>query len=353
MEKEHLEAGQLDRLRRGELAPAEVIAATTHLANCEACSAHGSDPRAQSVIDRLVADSRDDHPSDDDLIRFVDSTLPTDDRERIEAHLGICDRCSADVDDLREVAASMAKPNRFDRRRMFLAVAAILVAIVAALLWLRRPGAPTPTVQPPVIRVTPPPPTPTEPPMKPEWASLVKEAVRGGRLAMPQSLREIYASPETIRGEGEARKQSVSPAEEVVETDRPTFRWPASKGSESVVFVYRGDDELAVSKPVRGNSWTPSKPLPRGVPLVWQVEVRRGGESTVIPSPPDPPAMFRIVEEAALGEIETAKQLHPDDHLLVGVLYARAGLRQRAIDELRQDPSPDAAKLLASLKKWP
>src|SRR5262249_48685980 len=72
----------------------------------------------------------------------------------------------------------------------------------------------------------------------------------------------------------------------------------------------------------------------------------------VFPTPSAPPAMFHIVDEAAWREIEDAKRLLPNNHLLAGVLYARAGLRDRAIEELRASPDPAASKLLREVQGW-
>jgi hypothetical protein len=358
LEGKHLEAGQLARLRRGELTPVEVIAVTTHLASCKACLDSGQaslDAHAASVVDRLLQSSAAEHPDPEtDLTRYVDGTLPFDEQERVEAHLGVCERCSEDVEDLRAVARSLRPATDFaSRRRLFLAVAATLIVVLTAIVLLR----PHPTPQSPpsrstVIRTEPP--RPAAPPLKPEWESLVAAALRTGRVPMPDGLREIHTSRETVRGEAEPRRDAVSPAGEVVETDRPVFTWPAPKGAKSVVIIYRDDDQLAVSGTVRGNTWTPSKPLPRGVPLVWQVELRGQGHPRIIPAPPDPPAMFRIIDEASLEDIEAAKRLHPDNDLLIGLLSARAGLRHRAIESLRRHAAkrPEDAKLLRSVETW-
>ncbi len=356
MEGTHLEASQLARLRRGELTPAEVIAATTHLARCEACRdfAVHLDAHTDSVVDRLLQNSAAEHPDpENDLVRFVDGTLPFDEQERVEAHLGVCERCRQDVEDLRAVVRSMRPARDLGPRRLLLAVAATLLVVLMAILFLRPQPAPGPPSPSTGIRVTPPSP-PTEPPLKPEWESLVTETLRSGRVLMPRALREIRPSEETVRTEGQSRRDAISPAGEVIETDRPTFRWPPPKGAESVVFIYRNDDELAVSEPLPGNTWTPSKPLPRGVPLVWQVELRGQGKTKIIPAPPDRPAMFRIIDESSLQEIETAERLHPGNDLLIGLLSARAGLKQRAIDALRRHAAkrPEEANLLRSVEGW-
>jgi hypothetical protein len=87
--------------------------------------------------------------------------------------------------------------------------------------------------------------------------------------------------------------------------------------------------------------------------LQWQVEVRRKNSRTILPAPPIPPAIFRVLETAAHEELEVARAAHPSDHLLLGILYARDGLRADAERELGQAASPDAQRLLRSVQAWP
>lgn len=342
----HVDSGAVSRLRRGELTPVEVLEVTGHLSGCEACRTRES--RARGVVEELVRDSANDHPdAGTTLVRFVDDDLPFDERARVEAHLDLCDRCRGDVDDLRKVAATIG--GRGGRRYTWLiAAAAVIVAAIIGLLLL-RPAAEDQIQRPqPIQRPVPVPEKPS--PLKPEWKALIDETMRRGRIPMPQALREIDVSQETVRGSAKARRDAVAPAEQVVESNRPEFTWPAQSDAIAVVSVYRDDDEIANSGPVRGNTWTPAKPLPRGVPLVWQVEVRTGdGAKRIVPSPPDPPAIFRVLDAASLREIEEAQRLEPHNDLLLGVLYARAGMKNEAVDALRR---ANATKLLESIRKW-
>lgn len=351
----HLHADDLARLQRGALTPVELLAVTSHLEECAACRGLGSAHIDARSLDGVLQDSAEDHPNlETDLFRFVDGTLSPDEHERVEAHLGVCDRCRAEVDDLRAAAASLRTSSR-SPARFFLAAAAVIAAVFAGTLWF-RPAPPDPVQPAPrvVVTRTSPPPAPPESRLKPEWESLVSEALRTARVTMPAVLAEVRTPAETVRGGGEASKDALSPAQIVVESDRPTFSWPAQTGTASVVIVYSGEDEVAVSPPLRTNRWTPPKPLPRGVPLTWQVELRRDDGNTIIPTPPDPPAMFRIVDAAALQEIEAARQEHPGNDLLIGLLYARAGLQDRAAEALRRHAAtrPDSAGLLRSVESW-
>lgn len=357
----HLATDDLSRLRYGALTPAELLAVTAHLAECTACRDLGPtqiEARSLTALDGLLHDSAADHPNlETDLVRYVDGALPFDEHERVEAHLGVCDRCDAEVADLRAAAASLqASARRRSSSRYLLPAAALLAAAtIAGVLLLRPTGTheSPPIRRPPVARIDPAP-VGAEPPLKPEWEALVTGALRAGRVAMPGVLAEIRTPPETVRGEGKARRDAVSPAGVVTATDRPTFSWPAREGAESEVIVYNEDDELAASGPLRTNHWMPTKSLPRGVALVWQVEVRRGGASTIIPAPPDPPAIFRIIDDASLQEIEAARRTQPANELLIGLLYARAGVKDRAVEALRRHAAkhPETEAVLRSVESW-
>jgi hypothetical protein len=93
----------------------------------------------------------------------------------------------------------------------------------------------------------------------------------------------------------------------------------------------------------------------------WQLDKRHKGEETVVPHfdplwPPEPGAEFLILGEAGEAEISRVRRDWGDSHLVLGVLYARAGLLQEAEQELRalrqQNPGSGAvAGLLASVER--
>jgi hypothetical protein len=102
-------------------------------------------------------------------------------------------------------------------------------------------------------------------------------------------------------------------------------------------------------------TWTPDRPLQRGLTYAWQVRVV--GQDVIIPSPPAPPALFRIVDEETASEAAEARRRFPGDHLLLGLLCARAGLRRCAADELAHHAAdhlsdPSAQRLADSVREW-
>jgi hypothetical protein len=56
-----------------------------------------------------------------------------------------------------------------------------------------------------------------------------------------------------------------------------------------------------------------------------------------------------------LREIDEARRTQPRNDLLLGILYARAGLRTRAIEALERHAAqhPEAKTLVRSVQNWP
>ena len=60
------------------------------------------------------------------------------------------------------------------------------------------------------------------------------------------------------------------------------------------------------------------------------------GRELLSPAPPAPPARFRILEPSRLAELERAKASSAGSHLVLGVVYAQAGLLEDSERELRE-----------------
>jgi hypothetical protein len=159
-----------------------------------------------------------------------------------------------------------------------------------------------------------------------------------------------------VRGHSTASSTAaLEPAGVVLMTDRPRFRWKTSV-SRAVVSIFDGPRRVARSGLLNVSEWMPDSPLPRGRTYQWQVELRNG-TPRILPAPPDPPAAFRVMDEASFRELTAAQRERPDDHLLLAVLYARAGARSDAEKELaayRAAHANDvvARQLAESLQSW-
>ena len=128
--------------------------------------------------------------------------------------------------------------------------------------------------------------------------------------------------------------------------------WEAVPGAESYsVEVYDLNfNRQASSGPLRGNQWTASR-LPRGKTYIWQVTAVKDGKEIRAPQRPAPEARFRIVGSGIAAEIEAARRKRPVPHLLLGTLYAEAGMLKEALREFellaRKNPGSQLPRKLA------
>ena len=149
-----------------------------------------------------------------------------------------------------------------------------------------------------------------------------------------------------------------TPVGKVVRENQPLLRWKLFKNAEnySVAVVDDKFNVVATSGKINSTSWKPSKPLPRGANYSWQVTaILKDGTETVSPSAPAPQARFRVLEANLNDEIARLEKSANRSHLALGVLYAKAGMKQEARSEfeklVKENPnSPLARKLLQSVR---
>ena len=362
MSERHLAREDVLRFARGEASRDEVEQIVDHLGDCLRCAAmarssEGVD-RASSGVAAWLADHDDEHPTvETTLTAYVDGTLEPNESDGVRAHLEDCPRCRADVSDLRATAAVLRRPRHRNWAPLAAAAAAIVIALVA--IALRREPAPAPPV---VVTNPAPPPAPAPQPApaasqpeyaRAEWRAAVNEALRTGALAMPAALAELQFRPDPRRAPAETGTQRLDPAGVILDDTRPRFSWTPVAGARYVMSVFDDHELVMESDVLREPRWRPSRPLRRGRTYHWQVEVRRGETATIIPAPPAPPAYVRVLDGKASEELEAARRAHGDDALLLGVLYARHGLRAEAERALAGVHSDEARRLLGSVRAWP
>jgi hypothetical protein len=322
----HISAEVLEHLREGRVAPAEADAVGRHTAACADCAARVGD--ALSLRDAVA--------SFDAAFGDADAPGPRGDEESI----------------LDRVAIASRRPQ--PRVRSWIAVAAAAAVALTVTAVLVRDDAPEETRRPGVTRPPTAMPAKPRPPevvtrqVRPEWSALVAEARRSGVLPFPAELAEL-AGDETFRGAAGDAASRVSPSATAVDDRRPTFHWPAMRGASFIVTIARDGAEVAVSERLDRATWRPSSPLQRGAWYEWKVEMRRGEETLVLPSPPSPPAVFHVIDGRTHDELQAARREAADDPLLLGILHARAGLVDDARRELARSDDPLAARLLRQL----
>lgn len=309
MRELHVTAEVLDRFARGDLDDGELSDVLDHLENCESC-AHAGQVRAAGDLTALR-------------------------------------------DDLTESEPATPRPRVFVWT--IAAAAAIAILVLSALLLPKERPAVTPT--PPRVAKTPRPSTPVvvEPPRSdggptyahPEWRKAVLMAIEKERLPFPRNLDALRAPADVVRGSGGAIER-IAPAGVVLDQVRPTFTWPARNGGTYTLFIFADEREVMRSPLLSAPHWVPDRNLPRGQTLTWQVEVTGSAPFETIPSPPSPPAMFRIVTDADHRDLVEARERHPGDDLLMAVLHARSGMRDEALAALRRAAldNPAAKRIL-------
>jgi hypothetical protein len=192
-----------------------------------------------------------------------------------------------------------------------------------------------------------------------EYERVVRETLARRRAPSAPLLDELAAKPLTLlSGEAAAKTFALlGPAGVVVLSDRPLFRWQPLPGAESyqVAVLDRDFNLLASSPQLSSASWRPARALPRQRQLQWQVMAKVGEREVVAPTAPQPEARFQILSRAEADELHRAARDFAGSHLLLGTLYARAGLLAEAEREFRalraENPqAPLAQELLRSAR---
>jgi hypothetical protein len=186
----------------------------------------------------------------------------------------------------------------------------------------------------------------------------VKAALQAGKLKAPPALAQLNSQPSTLLSEsGNGLPfRLLSPLGQIVRSQQPTFRWQELPGAQSYKITVTDADlnEVATSPTLNATEWRITEPLERGAIYSWQVSALKNGVTVTSPVLPAPQAKFKILDHSTLEMIEQAEHAEPLSHLTRGVLYADAGLLDKAEEELRllvrQNPQADlASKLLQSV----
>jgi hypothetical protein len=196
--------------------------------------------------------------------------------------------------------------------------------------------------------------------LDPAASNAVRDALTNAGLSKPQVLSEL--SGPAIKFMGQAGSPPpfalISPVDTVVGDEQPTLRWEALRGATSyTVAVFDQQFQPVTRARFRAETeWRVPAPLRRGATYYWQVTARKGGLEITVPAAPAPRAGFKVLDSTTANDLEKAR-VFTDSHLVLGILYARQGLRLDAERELKsvaeQNPqSPLPAKLLSDVRSW-
>lgn len=127
--------------------------------------------------------------------------------------------------------------------------------------------------------------------------------------------------------------KQIAPMGKVLLSQKPTFTWSAVDLAESYrVRVYDKSGNLVIEQVVKHNSFTPSKPLARGMVYSWRVGVRFGetdqwAESAAV--------RFAVLSAVDYASIKRVQSKLPGSHLALGAAYESVGLYGEAAAEYR------------------
>jgi hypothetical protein len=412
---EHLSREEIDNYIARKLAPTELLRVDGHLAVCTECMTK-LNPRTslETVREQIFASEIEPHLSFETMSQLVDGDLNEIEREIAELHMQNCGECSSGVEELGAVRETLKTDlvqtdpvvvKTTDRKFAFspwswlIPVAAII--ILGFMLWAFRTGGDpannlantsnsvnVPNTYPNVEIATSNS-TPSNIDQNSDTAVVVasvadgggrievlkdgrirgidsgqfeqkvRAALTDGAINVPADARDLMLSGGTLMGPSTPADgfRLFGPIGRVVEMDRPPFRWQPMKGAASYkVGVYNENFQLVAESPeIKTTVWTPAVGLPRGRIYRWQVTATVDGKAIVSPTRPAPDAKFKVVDTARANEIQQARRTAGNSHLLMGIVYADAGMiaeAQREFQTLLQK-NPDSAiakKLLAKVR---
>ncbi len=355
--------------------------------------------RAEPTAQAGGVDDSVRHMTYEDLEAYFANRLSPAKLKHCQVHLESCDACRAELEDLRTHKRDLAgfqhstPSNRREvkrggqRRGLTLPLAATaaitLLAAISAVLWWGRErlrtnntsvaAAVTHSVAPVPSAVTH---SITRAPsagtqirdtrLADEIAALpadirpaVSEAIQHGKLPLPTDLGQFRERTHTLPGAPQANTELalLGPFGEAIADTRPEFRWQPLAGATrySVAIVDARLHPVQHSPALHTTAWRPRRPLRRGQTYLWQVTAKlRGGSTVVATTPASPGALVRIIPQKLADELARFRKGHEEAHLVLGTLYAQAGMLTESADELRKVPSGDssynaAQKLLESL----
>lgn len=385
------------------LPQAELTAIGRHVADCPEChgllvsSLREGDSKPPSFTLAPEFWLRHEHLDYDQLVELSEDRLDADEREAIEAHLGLCSTCQEDVRTFlafrKEIESELKAPdspalaspkrkrqafwNRLAWKPVYAAAALILgiafifgiVALLKRRADLQAGNNPLPQVSPSRTQENPPtsstPPglntsTP-EPPVlslndngrvvaldksgktigidevPAEMRDVIAQVLKSERLEVPNQ-KELLGEESGLRGSNEKSPfRLIYPSRTVIASVRPTIRWENARGATSYR-VYISDahgSEVTKSEALSSDrtNWTVDRPLKRGEVFTWSVIAMIDDKEIISPGPSSPEMKFKVLSVKSFEQLRKLKA--SGSHLALGVFYAREGLHDEARGEFQ------------------
>jgi hypothetical protein len=389
MNARHLTEEEIGQYWQRALPPAELLAADDHLAQCEDCRRSlermGKNAAGRNVLWRALTGTEppgSSHLSDDDLIAFVEDDWKTAGRQQAIQHLSHCKECSEEAEELRRFRADRSfradttnlTATVTSRRRTFwavpvwagLAAVLLLAAFLSYRIYQNRIQQPQPAIVAQLndaggtIKLDSSGRLVTPSLFDPNDAAQMKDAMLRQQIEPPAVLAQLITSKGTLLGGSSPTSglQLIAPLNTAVLNDKPDFRWQPLSSATYIVSIYDAHyKKMAESPPMQQTNWSPDHPLPRGQTYTWQLTASLKGKHIRAPLPPAPEARFQVLSQTEAAQLKKARQENANSHLLMGILYARAGALDDAESELSAllAANPDssvARQLLASVQQF-
>jgi len=368
------------------------------------------DQTGVALAEALAGNGYDDHLSYEQLAGHVDGSLGTVEREIADVHAGSCELCSAQLSDLRKIKAGLGAeqvPHLSPRPGFWQALgnavslkwaAPAFAALVLVFAWFLWSGTKNKPVEEVAVKTLPAdqnlqvPANVAEPPVANEvnanvietakhsgvtivdaggkieldesgnvtginagrFAPALKAVLSGGDIQVSPDARNLRSSAGVLMGGGDSGVpfKLTGPFGKIVITDRPQFTWRPVEGAEGYTVSIYDDNysKVATSPLLKQPTWTPGTALKRGTFYKWQVTATKDGQEIKSPVRPAPDARFKVLSSADAADIETVKRQAGGSHLLLGLMYAKAGLVSDAEREFqalaKQNPNSTIAKRL-------
>jgi len=400
-QQEHLTDALAEQFRRRRMSADEKARWEQHMAGCQGClelvygKTNSPDVHGRLVKALTVSAETEFHLSMPELQRYVTGSMDEADQTIFQSHLEDCPACRSSADALaaerdplslkplpaqagsfwQSLVRFWQEPHFTWPARVAVVSALAVVLLIGWTAWHSRnatvahPGQSTSSDAAIVVRLQD---GSTEiildkkgaltgiGGLDPAVTDCVREALTTAGLSKPQVLSELAGPPIKFMGQSIPVPPFVliSPVDTVVEDQQPTLRWQAMNGATSYTVAVFDSQFRPVTRRtlLAATEWRVPMPLRRGATYFWQVTARKQELEITVPSAPAPRAAFKVLDSQTASDLEKAR-IATNSHLVLGILYAREGLRLEAERELQglaqQNPqSPLAAKLVSDVKSW-
>jgi Putative zinc-finger len=323
---------------------------------------------------------REDCPPAERIWAAIGRELSAGERAAIVDHLAVCPTCAEAwrlAMALGQERVSAPSRRLAARPTWWLAAAAALILATGVVLWRQvqsgnvGPGRQTVNRPPPLIvalqdgngRITIDAQGGVEAgrPLSEEFRARVRRALTQGQIDAPRDrLAALRDPPALLMGDSTPGFEVIAPVATMVVSDRPTFEWcplPAARGYQVTVSDFDDDYRVVATSPEQQTTaWATPMPLARGRIYAWQVVARTPGGETKAPRPEAGEARFKVLTQSEADAVRRAEQVYTGSHLLLALVYAEAGLLDRADAELRalvaaNPTSKEARELLLTLSR--